>query len=59
LAEEAVQLKDLDQEALEQSLSNLNEDLGLVEGDADIARVNSRIVIVKAKLSAITGKTIL
>ena len=39
LAEEAVLLKDLDQNELETSLKNLQEDLGLVDGDADKEKV--------------------
>ncbi|MGH1376315.1 MAG: ATP synthase F1 subunit epsilon [Alphaproteobacteria bacterium] len=55
LAEEAIDVKDLNQESLEQYLVDLNEDLGLVEEDADKDRVKGRIALTKAKLFAITG----
>jgi F-type H+-transporting ATPase subunit epsilon len=59
LAEEAIMVSDLEQDNLEQELKNLTEDLGLVEGDADKLRVEKKIEIVQAKLSAVTGSLIL
>lgn len=59
LAEEAILLDDLKQEELETSLKNLQEDLGLVDGEADKDKVKQKIKVVKAKLSALTGHTVL
>ena len=56
LAEEAVNVSDLDQSELEQKLQDLSEDLGLVEEEADKRRVNRDIALVKAKLQAVTGQ---
>lgn len=58
LAEEAVNVNELDQKALEQDLANLNEDLELAEGRADKDFVRKKITLVKAKLSAATGTLI-
>lgn len=58
LAEEAVSVSDLDQAALEQTIRNLTEDLTLVEGDADKIRVETKLAVAKAKLSAILGKIV-
>ncbi len=59
LAEEAVNVNDLDKEKLEQSIRDLNEDLGLVEEKADRMRVERQLVLTKAKLSAVTGQLVL
>ncbi len=53
LAEEAIDVKDLNKESLEQYLINLNEDLGLVEGEHDKKRVEDKIALTKAKLAAL------
>lgn len=58
LAETAVNVSDLDQAGLEQELENLSEDLKMSEGEADQARVQKRIALAKAKLSAVTGKLV-
>ncbi len=55
LAEEAIDVKDLDKGALEKNLSNLNEDLEMSEEEADKATVENRIRIVKAKLTALSA----
>lgn len=55
LAEEAVNVNDLNQADLEKQISNLTEDLGLVEGAADLKKVEKALAIAKAKLSAVTG----
>ena len=55
LAEQAVNVSDLDQAAVEQELSNLNEDLDLAEDKVETARVKKKIALENAKLSAITG----
>lgn len=53
LAEEAINVTDMDQSALEQELSNLNEDLGLAEEVADKGRIEAAIDLVQAKLNAL------
>lgn len=55
LAEEAIALEELNQEELEQKISDLTEDLGMVEGDHDKKRVEGELTLAKAKLSAVTG----
>ncbi len=55
LAEEAENVDDLDQTALEQKLSNLKEDLTLVEGDDDRKRVELDIMLTRARIEAVTG----
>ena len=59
LAEEAVNVNDLDQAELETQISNLIEDLGLVEGEADLKKVQTALAMAKAKLSAVTGHLVL
>lgn len=59
LAEEAMLVSDLDKNELEKLLKNQMEDLSMAEGDRDKARVNAKIVVTKAKLSAVTGKLVL
>ena len=59
LAEEAINVNDLDQAALEKQLADLNEDLGLAEEKADKLRISKRIALVKAKLSAVSSKLVL
>ena len=56
LAEEAVSVSDLNVEALEKSLSNLKDDLGLAKDDMERARVAKKITLVQAKIAAATGK---
>lgn len=58
LAEEAVDVKDLNREALEQTIRNLTEDLGMASGAADLERAQKRLALAKAKLSAVTGHTV-
>lgn len=55
LAEEAVNVADLNEEALKQTIRNLNEDLGMAEGEVDKARITTKLELAKAKLSAVTG----
>lgn len=59
LVEEAVNVSDLNESDLEQTIRNLTEDLGMVEGDADRTRVEENLEIAKAKLSAVTGHIVL
>jgi len=58
LAEQAVNVSDLDQATLEQALKDLSEDLGLAQEEADKARIQRKIDLTKAKLSAVTGKLV-
>ncbi|PJB69151.1 MAG: ATP synthase F1 subunit epsilon [Alphaproteobacteria bacterium CG_4_9_14_3_um_filter_47_13] len=58
LAEEAINLKDLNQDTLEKSLRDLNEDLAMASEQADKTRVLHKITLTKAKLSAISGHLI-
>ncbi len=53
LAEEAVDVKDLNKDSLDQYLIDLNEDLNLAEESHDKKRILKKIEIVKAKLSAL------
>ena len=55
LAEEAVDVKDLDKESLEQYLTDLNEDLGLAVEDTDKKRVQDKISLTQAKLNAVAA----
>lgn len=55
LAEEAVNVKDLSQESLEQYLKDLREDLELAVEAVDKKHVKEKIELVKAKIVAITG----
>ena len=55
LAEEAIDVKELNKESLEQFLTDLNEDLGLVEEANDKKRVEAKIALTKAKIAAITA----
>jgi F-type H+-transporting ATPase subunit epsilon len=59
LAEEAVNVSDLNKDDLEQTIRNLTEDLGMVEGEADKDRVEEKLFIAKAKLSAVTGTLVI
>jgi F-type H+-transporting ATPase subunit epsilon len=55
LAEEAVNVADLSQGDIEQTIRNLQEDMGLAKDDLERARVARRLTLAKAKLEAITG----
>ena len=55
LAEQAVNVNDLDQAALEQKIVNLTEDLSLASEPMDKARIQRRIDLEKAKLAAVVG----
>lgn len=58
LAEEAIDLKNMNQKDLEQELKNLEEDMGMAEEAADRIRIEAKTRLVKAKLSAVTGTII-
>lgn len=55
LAEEAVQVADLNPTDLEQALRNLTEDLGMATTDTEKARIGGRIALTRAKLAAVAG----
>jgi F-type H+-transporting ATPase subunit epsilon len=59
LAEEAVNVNDLNQADIEQSIRNLNEDLTLAAEETEKARVRKKLELAKAKLSAVTGHTVI
>lgn len=56
LAEEAVNVQDLNEADLNQSIKDLNEDLGMADEPADKIRVLKKLALAKAKLEALTGK---
>jgi len=58
LAEEAVDLANLNQADIEKELNDLNEDMGMAEEAADRIRIQAKINLTKAKLSAVTGTII-
>ena len=58
LAEDAMNVKDFDQAAIEQEIKNLNEDLGRADDAVEKARVLRKMAMAKAKLQAITGKIV-
>ncbi|MDB2683169.1 ATP synthase F1 subunit epsilon [Alphaproteobacteria bacterium] len=53
LAEQAVNVADLDEADLAQQLKDLNEDLGMTDEEADKRRVSQKITLVEAKLQAL------
>ena len=55
LAEEAVPVGELDRAQLEQQAQNLNEDIGLAKSDAERAGIQAQLVVVKAKLQAVSA----
>lgn len=56
LAEEAVNVNDLNQQEIEQQITNLNEDLDMAKEPADQARVIRKLALAQARLEAVTGK---
>lgn len=55
LAEEAVNVNDMDAAALQTELKNLYEDLALMEEAHDKTRVQAKIDVTRAKVHAVTG----
>lgn len=55
LAEEAIDVKDLDLASLEQYLKDLYEDLEMAEGIKDKAAISAKITLTKAKITAVAG----
>lgn len=56
LAEEAVNVNDLNKKDLEQQIKDLNEDFGLAAEEVDKTRIQSGIVMAEAKLKATTAQ---
>ena len=54
LAEEAVDVDDLNKSDLEQKIKDLNEDLGLAKEEADKIRIEKRLSLTEAKLKAVS-----
>ena len=59
LAEEAVNVNELNQADLEQTIRNLNEDMTLAAEETEKARVRKKLELTKAKLSAVIGHTVI
>lgn len=55
LAEDAVNVNDLNREEIEQQIRDLNEDLGMAADDQARARVKKALVLAEAKLAAIAA----
>src|SRR5690606_27340080 len=53
LAEEAVDVKDLDRASIEQELKNLNEDLGMAKDEKEKNYVLAKMKLAQAKLQAV------
>jgi len=58
LAEEAVNVNDLNQPDLEQTIRNLTEDMALAADETEKARAQKKLILAKAKLTAITGQIV-
>lgn len=58
LAEEAVNVSDLNKGDLEQTIRNLEEDLGMAGDDTERTRVTRKLSLAKAKLEAVLGKSV-
>lgn len=55
LAEEAVQVSDLNMAELEQALRNLTDDLNMATAETEKARIHNRLALIRAKMAAVTG----
>ncbi len=58
LAEEAVNVADLNAAEIEQMVRNLQEDMGLAKDDMERARISRRLTTARAKLQAVTGHVV-
>ena len=58
LAEEAVNVNDLDQHKLEQDIRDLKEDHAATNDYIEKIRIEKKIDLLKAKISAVTGRLI-
>ena len=59
LAEEAVNVADLNKDDLEQTIRNLTEELAMAKNDFDLHRIEKKLELAKAKLSAVTGHLVM
>lgn len=55
LAEDAVDVRDLSKDDLEQTIRNLTEDLGLARDELERARVEHKLALARAKLASVGG----
>lgn len=58
LAEEAVNVNDLNPESLQQELQNLEEDLSIADEQSDKDRIAKKILLTKSRIQAATGEII-
>lgn len=56
LAEEAIDVADLNQADLEQTIRNLNEDLTMARDVLEKTRIQRKLALARAKLQGVTGK---
>jgi F-type H+-transporting ATPase subunit epsilon len=56
LAEEAVNVSDLNQADLEQTIRNLSEDMSMAKDDIEKARITRKLSLARAKLQGLTGR---
>lgn len=55
LAEEAVNVNDLNQADIEQTVRNLSEDMSMAKDDIEKARITRKLTLARAKLQGLTG----
>lgn len=55
LAEEAVNVADLNQQDLEQTIRNLTEDMTMAKDDLEKSRVERKLLLARAKFQGVTG----
>lgn len=58
LAEDSISVTDLDKEKIEKQVADLSEDIDLATDEKDRERARQRLLVAKAKLSAITGELV-
>lgn len=58
LAEQAEEVSSMDQASIEKDVKNLNEDLATASELADKRRIQKRLDLAKARLSAVTGQLV-
>jgi F-type H+-transporting ATPase subunit epsilon len=56
LAEEAINVSDLNQADLEQTIRNLSEDMSMAKDDIEKARITRKLSLARAKLQGLTGR---
>jgi F-type H+-transporting ATPase subunit epsilon len=56
LAEEAINIADLNQADLEQTIRNLTEDMTMAKDELEKVRVQRKLTLTRAKLQGVTGK---